>query len=83
MRHFGSPPPRIIPPATSGFCLMDDGQECAKIREAAFGVFDDVGTQFLEGVRVIYIGKPIPIMEKGAAFVPASVLAPAPKGEKK
>ena len=31
MRHFGSPPPRIIPPATSGFCLMDDGQECAAL----------------------------------------------------
>jgi hypothetical protein len=31
MSHFGSPPPRIIPPATSGFCLMDDGQECAAL----------------------------------------------------
>jgi hypothetical protein len=51
-------------------------EERERIRGAAFGVFDDVGTAFLEGIRVIYIGKPIPIVEKGAAFVPASVLAP-------
>lgn len=31
MSHFGSPPPRIIPAATSGYCLMDDGQECAAL----------------------------------------------------
>lgn len=29
--HFGSPPHRIIPQATSGYCLMDDGQECAAL----------------------------------------------------
>ena len=31
MSHFGAPPKRMIPPATSGFCLMDDGQECAAL----------------------------------------------------
>ena len=31
MRKFGSPPVRVIPKATSGFCLMDDGQECAAL----------------------------------------------------
>ena len=31
MSHFGAPLKRIIPPATSGFCLMDDGQECAAL----------------------------------------------------
>jgi hypothetical protein len=31
MKHFGSPPQRIIPPATSGFCLMEDGQDCAAL----------------------------------------------------
>ena len=31
MSHFGAPPKRIIPPANSGYCLMDDGQECAAL----------------------------------------------------
>jgi hypothetical protein len=54
-------------------------QERERIRGAAFGVFDNCGslsTSFLEGTRVIYIGKLIPITDEGSAFVPASVLAP-------